>query len=115
MPQPKCAEEYYSSCAIVDRHNRPRQQVLYIEKKFVTKRWDMRVNLSILLMIIVDTWCYFNEIMNNRNKDTEDICYTRLADQMINITIDTTQRTRGRVNPIAIITGPSSTLDTVDG
>ena len=54
IQQPKCVEEYYSACAMVDQHNRSRQQVLDIGKKFGTKRWDMRVNLRILLMIVVD-------------------------------------------------------------
>ena len=34
---------------------------------------------------------------------------------MIDNTIDTPQRTRGRVNPIAVATWPPSTLDIVDG
>ena len=115
IPQPKCAEEYSSSCAMIDRHNCSRQQVLNIEKKFGTKSWDMRVNLSILSMIIMDTWCVFNEIMGKRNKDTEDIFYTKLAEQMIDNTLDTPHRTRRRAQPIGAAAGPPSTLDTADG
>ena len=115
IPQPKCAEEYYSSCAMIDRHNRSRQQVLNIEKKFGTKSWDMRVNLSILSMIIVDTWCVYNEIMGEQNKDTEDVFYAKLAEQMIDNTLDTPHKTRRRSQPIRNVTEPSSTLDTVDG
>lgn len=56
VPQPAAAEIYYSACAAVDHHNRHRQDTLCIERKLVTHDWSKRVNLSILAIIIVDTW-----------------------------------------------------------
>ena len=47
IPQPKCAEEYYSCCTMIDSNNRSRQATLNIERKYGTHNWYMRVNLSI--------------------------------------------------------------------
>ena len=55
IAQPKATEVYYETCSAIDRHNRSRHDNLSLEKKFETKDWSMRVNLSILGMIIVDT------------------------------------------------------------
>jgi hypothetical protein len=68
VPQPKLAEIYYSCCAMIDRHNRYRQDDLMLEKKLGTMDWLMRVNTSILGMIIADTWLAYNgctRTMNN--------------------------------------------------
>jgi len=60
IPQPKASELYYSACGQIDRHNRCRQDDLnMIEKKLGTLRWDMRVNLSLLSMCIVDAWLLY--------------------------------------------------------
>ena len=115
IPQPKCAEEYYLSCAMVDRHNRSRQQMLDIEKKFGTQKWDMRVNLSILSIIIVDSWCVVKGILGDMYSNTEDTFYTKLAEEMIGNTLDQAQRTRARTSPIRDASGPPSTLHTSDG
>jgi hypothetical protein len=53
---PKAAAIYYHSCGSIDRHNRYRQATLELEKKIQTKRWDARVNTSILGMIVVDAY-----------------------------------------------------------
>ena len=57
--QPKACETYYSVCGKVDHHNRHRQDSLCVERKLVTDDWSKRVNLSILSMIIVDTWLIY--------------------------------------------------------
>ncbi len=36
VPQPKAAEVYFKTCAMIDRHNRHRQVMLGIENKLVT-------------------------------------------------------------------------------
>ena len=115
IPQPKCAEEYYSSCAMIDRHNRSRQSTLDIEKKFRTQKWDMRVNLSILSIIIVDTWCVTKEILGERYEATESTFYTKLAEEMIENTIDEAHSTRSRTSNLRVPDGPPSCLDTIDG
>ena len=55
IPQPKATEVYYRTCGVIDQHNRHRQDNLKTEKKLETKKWDMRVNLTIFSMIVVDT------------------------------------------------------------
>jgi hypothetical protein len=56
VPQPKAAELYYSSCARIDQHYCCRQDDLQLERKYVTTSWSMRVNMTLLGMIIVDSW-----------------------------------------------------------
>ena len=55
IPQPKVTEVYYRTCGVIDQHNRHRQDNLKTEKKLETKKWDMRVNLTIFSMIVVGT------------------------------------------------------------
>ena len=92
-----------------------RQQVLDIEKKLGTQRWDMRVNLSILSIIIVDTWCVVKGILGDRYDPNESEFYTKLAEEMIDNSLDTTHTTRSRTSHLQFATGPPSTLDTLDG
>ena len=56
VPQPQVAELYYKCCGMIDQHNRDRQDTLCLEHKVLTKDWSMRVNLSIVAMIMVDCW-----------------------------------------------------------
>jgi hypothetical protein len=55
IKQPLIAELYYDCCAMIDRHNRCRQDDLMLERKFVTMDWSVRVGHSLLGMIIVDS------------------------------------------------------------
>jgi Transposase IS4 len=55
IPQPEAAEIYYDTCGLIDRHNRCRQNDLSLEKKFGTMDWSMRVNMTVLGMIVVDS------------------------------------------------------------
>ena len=96
IPQPKCAEIYYEACAMIDRHNRSRQDNLQIERKYVTLKWDMRVNLTILSIIIVDSYYLKKGILNDACDDTENDFYTLLAEEMIENRLDEGIRTRHR-------------------
>lgn len=55
IDQPNCTEEYNALYVMIDIHNYSRQAYLLIEKKF-EKKWDMRVNLSLFSIIMVDIW-----------------------------------------------------------
>jgi hypothetical protein len=96
-PQPKAAEINYSPCAMIDRHNRCRQDDLMLEKKLGTMDWSMRVNMSILGMIIVDTWLAFDGCtraeLNGRVKQTK--FYELLTKELIDNSFDQV-RTRDR-------------------
>ena len=80
---------------MIDRHNRSRQETLKIERKYGTHNWDMRVNLSIFSIIVVDTWCVVKGILGSRLNDSEDDFYTKLAEEMIDNTMDEAQITMG--------------------
>ena len=63
--QPKAMEVYYWTCSVIDQHNRHCQDNLKTEKKLETKKWAMRVNLTIFLMIVVDTWLVYSQAMGS--------------------------------------------------
>jgi hypothetical protein len=91
------AEIYYTTCAAIDKPNRLRQDDLRIEKKVETNDWSMRVNLSILSMIVVDTWLVYSAI-----KNTPVVIYNRkevyavLAEELI----DNSLGNRGRFDHV---------------
>jgi hypothetical protein len=51
----KGAEVYYSSCDLIDQHNRCRQDNLQLERKCFTTIWSMRLNVILIGIIIVDS------------------------------------------------------------
>jgi len=109
IPQPKCAEEFYGSAAQIDRHNRSRQANLKIETKYVTKDWDKRVNLSIVSIIIVDSWYFKDGVLGIENDEFENQFYEGLAAECIDNKFDDAYNTRTRM------ADGSSELDTRDG
>jgi hypothetical protein len=60
IAQPKAAEIYYSVCAKIDQHNHDWQYTLILERKLVTNDWSTRLNLSILAVILVNSWHVYN-------------------------------------------------------
>lgn len=94
VPQPKAAEIYYDACAMVDRHNRHRQQTLGLELKLGTHSWAMRVNLSIFSMIVVDTWLVYSQCTGTQEKQKE--FYTSLSEELIDNTYDRVHNRRRR-------------------
>jgi hypothetical protein len=59
VKQPRVAELYFTSCAMIDRHNRCRQDDLMLERKYQTQDWSVRINHSLLGMVIVDSWLLY--------------------------------------------------------
>ena len=79
-------EVYYRTCGVIDQHNRHRQDNLKTEKKLETKKWDMRVNLTIFSMIVVDTWLVYSQATGSTELQSE--LYVRLAEELIDNNID---------------------------
>ena len=71
IPQPKAMEVYYWTCGVIDQHNQHRQDNLITEKKLETKKWDMRVNLTIFSMIVVDTWLVYSQATGSTELQSE--------------------------------------------
>ena len=86
IPQPKVMEVYYQTCGVVDQHNQHHQDNLKTKKKLETKKWDMRVNLTIFLMIVVDTWLVYSKAMGSTELQSE--FYVFLAEELIDNNID---------------------------
>ena len=84
--QPKVTEVYYQTCGVIDQHNRHRQDNLKTVKKLETKKWDMRVNLTIFSMIVVDTWLVYSQATGSTELQSE--FYVRLAEELIDNNID---------------------------
>ena len=92
IPQPKATEVYYRTCGVIDQHNRHRQDNLKTEKKLETKKWDMRVNLTIFSMIVVDTWLVYSQATGSTELQSE--FYVRLAEELIDNNIDSRPQRR---------------------
>ena len=86
IPQPKATEVYYRTCSVIDQHNRHCQDNLKTEKKLETKKWDMRVNLTIFSMIVVDTWLVYSQVTGSTELQSE--FYVCLAEELIDNNID---------------------------
>ena len=86
IPQPKATEVYYRTCSVIDQHNRHCQDNLKTEKKLETKKWDMRVNLTIFSMIVVDTWLVYSQAMGSTELQSE--FYVHFAEELIDNNID---------------------------
>ena len=79
--QPKAMEVYYRTCGVIDQHNQHRQDNLKTEKKLEMKKWDMRVNLTIFLMIGVDTQLVYSQGTGSTELQSE--FYVHLAEELI--------------------------------
>jgi hypothetical protein len=103
VPQPQAAEMYYKTCAKIDQHNRDRQATLGIEQKLVTHNWSLRVNLSILSMIVVDTWKVYSQLTyaNERQgtAESQKEFYAHLAAELIDNRYDNIGRLGSRCRP----------------
>ena len=86
IPQPKAMEVYYQTCGVIDQHNRHCQDNLKTEKKLETKKWDMRVNLTIFSLIVVDTWLVYSQVTGSTELQSE--FYVHLAEELIDNNID---------------------------
>ena len=76
-------EVYYRTCGVIDQH---RQDNLKSENKLEMKKWDMRVNLTIFSMMVVDTWLVYSQAMGSTELQSE--FYVRLAEELIDNNVD---------------------------
>ena len=95
IPQPKATEVYYWTCSVIDQHNRHCQDNLKTEKKLETKKWDMRVNLTIFSMIVVDAWLEYSLAMGSTELQSE--FYVHLAEELIGNNIDSRSQRRRNI------------------
>ena len=86
IPQHKVTEVYYRTCGVIDQHNRHCQDNMKTEKKLQMKKWDMRVNLTIFAMIVVDTWLVYSQVTGSTELQSE--FYVRLAEELIDNNVD---------------------------
>jgi len=65
IDQPEAADLYYSACGKIDQHNRHRQASLMLEKKLITRNWNVRVNQSLFGMSVVDSFLLMQGCQGN--------------------------------------------------
>ena len=53
--RPDIVSQFHRFAGKIDEHNRIRHDILRLTKTWKTKRWDVRVNMTILGMIMVDS------------------------------------------------------------
>jgi hypothetical protein len=68
---PQAAQLYCTACGKVDQHNCCWQSGLSTKKKIRVKSWDKRVNLSIFLMIVVNSFLLHWECTGGGMKQIE--------------------------------------------
>lgn len=94
IDQPEAAEVYYDTCGKIDLHNRRRHDTLRLERKLEVKDWSKRVNLTILGMIIVDSFLLYSQLIDKH--EPEHQFYTFLAEELIDNTYDSMARRSSR-------------------
>ena len=116
IAQPKVCETYYRICPKIDQNNRSRQANLKLERKLHTKDWSMRLNLSILAIIMVDCWNFISGVLESEVDMNENDFYVFLAEGLIENNLDSTQRQRrDRNNSSNYMPSGSSPLHRNDG
>lgn len=76
-------QTYYQSSSSIDRHSRCRQDDLMLERKLGTKRWDIRLNYSILGIIVFDSWPVYCGLNGPGKELTQRWYYEELATLLI--------------------------------
>ena len=92
---------------MINRYNLSRQATLKIKRKYGTHNWDMRVNISIFSIIVVNTWCLLKGILGfilNEN-----------GENLIDNTMDEAHITWGQTSNLRDTTWGISLLETHDG
>jgi hypothetical protein len=72
VPQLQALEIYYSACAMIDRHNRCRQDDLQLEHKVKSLTWWKTINLSVVGICIGDAYLVFKSVARNESNTQRD-------------------------------------------
>jgi hypothetical protein len=85
IKQPLVVELYYDCYAMIDRHNRCRQDDLMLERKIVTMDWSVRVAHSLFGMIIADSWLLYVRARGKlRSMNQREFCETQYLELIDN-------------------------------
>ena len=83
VPQPAACAIYYGACGKIDQHNKLRQSSLMLETKLKTTVWSRRVNMSLLGMMIVDSFLLAQGCQGVRRWGTASDFFVALSEQLI--------------------------------
>jgi hypothetical protein len=95
---------HYSACTSIDRHNNCYQDASQLKWKIGTLNFDMRVNSTLLDMMIVDTRLVYSKATGTT--ELEKDFYTKLSEKLFDYNCNTigrraSRRTRGEETPAA--------------
>jgi hypothetical protein len=68
VPQPKVIAIYYKGAGSINLHNRIRADKLRMDCNLATKYWDKRINLSILSIVGIDAYLFFQQAFHADNR-----------------------------------------------
>ena len=88
VPQPSLVELCYAACAIIDQHNRCRQDSLRLEKKVEVKYWSKGVNFGLLGVCIVDSLLLYKGGNGAQFCMDQNSVYELLCEELIDNTMD---------------------------
>ncbi len=71
IARPKVIATYQSHMGWVDRHNRFRQDILGLHNIWKTKRWQMRVQIELMVMALVDAFLIARKFLPRWKLDDE--------------------------------------------
>ena len=95
---PLSAEMYYAGNGAVDFHNRVRSKEVRMEKRLVTKRWDIRTNLGLLAMLFTDTWLLYKAARGDALHLTSNEFFEKLAEELIDADFAERNKTRAEAS-----------------
>lgn len=88
VPQPAACSVYYGACGKIDQHNKLRQSSLMLETKHKTTLWSRRVNMSLLGMMIVDSFLLAQGCQGGTRWRTAADFFVVLSEQLIDNTFE---------------------------
>ena len=73
---------------MIDRHNRSRQADLPFETTYGTHDWAMRLNLTLLGMVIVDSWLVYAGARGELRRMKQSEFYEQLSLELVDNDFD---------------------------
>jgi hypothetical protein len=74
----------YKGASTINLHNRICADELQMYRNLATKYWDKRINLSVLTVICIDAYLFFQQVVHANNRTMSCLeFFGRLADKLI--------------------------------
>ena len=88
----KAVSDYFAIASVIDEHNHFRQGSLAIERKILTKDWEMRIFSTMLGIMEVDAWRIFDYV----NIENEELKHKEFPERMTEFLLNNPYQGLGR-------------------